>query len=38
VLDQGRVVEEGSHAALLARGGVYAKLHRMQFAAASLAA
>jgi subfamily B ATP-binding cassette protein MsbA len=33
VLDQGRVVEEGSHAALLARGGVYAKLHRMQFAA-----
>ena len=38
VLDQGRVVEEGSHSALLARGGVYAKLHRMQFAAASLAA
>ena len=38
VLDQGRVVEEGSHAALLARSGVYAKLHRMQFAAASLAA
>src|SRR6476469_9625312 len=32
VLEQGRVVEEGSHAALLARGGVYAKLHRMQFA------
>ncbi|HEX6795371.1 MAG TPA: lipid A export permease/ATP-binding protein MsbA [Casimicrobiaceae bacterium] len=38
VLEQGRVVEEGSHSALLARGGVYAKLHRMQFAAASLAA
>jgi subfamily B ATP-binding cassette protein MsbA len=38
VLERGRVVEEGSHAALLARGGVYAKLHRMQFAAASLAA
>jgi subfamily B ATP-binding cassette protein MsbA len=38
VLDQGRVVEEGGHAALLARGGVYAKLHRMQFATASLAA
>ena len=33
VLDQGRIVEEGSHAALLARGGVYAKLHRLQFAA-----
>jgi len=38
VLDQGRVVEEGSHSALLARGGIYAKLHRMQFATASLAA
>jgi subfamily B ATP-binding cassette protein MsbA len=38
VLERGRVVEEGSHASLLARGGVYAKLHRMQFAAASLAA
>ncbi len=38
VLEQGRVVEEGSHSALLARGGVYAKLHRMQFATASLAA
>src|SRR5581483_6930161 len=38
VLDRGRIVEEGTHASLLARGGVYAKLHRMQFAAASLAA
>ncbi len=38
VLEQGRVVEEGTHGALLARGGVYAKLHRMQFAQASLAA
>jgi subfamily B ATP-binding cassette protein MsbA len=38
VLEQGHVVEEGTHAALLARGGVYAKLHRLQFAAASLAA
>ena len=38
VLEQGRVVEEGSHAALLARSGVYAKLHRMQFATAPLAA
>jgi subfamily B ATP-binding cassette protein MsbA len=38
VLEHGRVVEEGTHGALLARGGVYAKLHRMQFAQASLAA
>ena len=38
VLDHGRVVEEGTHAALLARGGIYAKLHRMQFTTASLAA
>jgi len=38
VLDQGRIVEEGTHAVLLARGGVYAKLHRIQFASAPLAA
>jgi subfamily B ATP-binding cassette protein MsbA len=33
VLEHGRVVEEGTHASLLARAGVYAKLHRMQFRA-----
>jgi subfamily B ATP-binding cassette protein MsbA len=38
VLEHGRVVEEGSHSALLARGGIYAKLHRMQFAGAAVAA
>ncbi|WP_373353723.1 ABC transporter ATP-binding protein [Pseudoroseicyclus sp. CXY001] len=32
VLDGGRVVDEGSHAALLERGGLYADLHAMQFA------
>jgi subfamily B ATP-binding cassette protein MsbA len=31
VLDQGRIVEMGSHLELLARGGLYAALHGMQF-------
>ncbi|MET0225133.1 MAG: lipid A export permease/ATP-binding protein MsbA [Dokdonella sp.] len=31
VLDNGAIVEQGSHAALLARSGHYAALHRMQF-------
>ncbi|MFN3486204.1 MAG: ABC transporter ATP-binding protein [Planctomycetota bacterium] len=30
VLDEGRLVEEGTHEALLARGGVYAGLYRSQ--------
>jgi subfamily B ATP-binding cassette protein MsbA len=32
VLDEGRIVESGTHASLLSAGGVYAALHRMQFA------
>ena len=31
VLDQGRVVEQGNHAELMAANGVYAHLHGMQF-------
>jgi len=31
VLQQGRLVEQGTHAALLARGGVYAGLYQTQF-------
>ncbi len=31
VMEKGRVVEQGTHAALLARGGAYAELYRGQF-------
>jgi len=31
VLDQGRIVESGKHAELMQRGGLYRKLHELQF-------
>jgi subfamily B ATP-binding cassette protein MsbA len=31
VLDAGRIVEQGTHAALIERGGLYAQLHQLQF-------
>jgi ATP-binding cassette subfamily B protein len=31
VMDQGRIVEEGNHESLQARGGLYARLARLQF-------
>jgi len=31
VMEQGRIVEEGNHASLTARGGLYARLARLQF-------
>jgi ABC-type multidrug transport system fused ATPase/permease subunit len=32
VLDAGTIAESGTHGELLARGGLYAQLHRLQFA------
>ncbi len=34
VMDQGEIIERGSHAELLAAGGQYARLHAMQFSEA----
>ena len=34
VMDEGRIVEEGPHDVLLARGGLYARLAQLQFAGA----
>ena len=31
-MDQGRIVEQGTHRQLMARGGLYLKLYEAQFA------
>ncbi len=36
VMEDGRIVEQGSHAELLERGGAFARLHAAQFAAAAV--
>ena len=38
VLDNGRIVEEGNHASLIAAGGLYARLAKLQFDTARAAA
>ncbi|EJZ18396.1 ATP-binding cassette domain-containing protein, partial [Rhizobium sp. Pop5] len=35
VMDQGRIVEEGTHQSLIRHGGIYARLARLQFDAAN---
>jgi ATP-binding cassette, subfamily B, bacterial len=37
VMEEGRIVEEGTHASLVARGGLYARLARLQFETGRLA-
>jgi subfamily B ATP-binding cassette protein MsbA len=34
VMEHGRIVEQGTHEQLLAKGGMYANLYRLQFSTA----
>jgi subfamily B ATP-binding cassette protein MsbA len=36
VMNKGEIVEIGTHAELIAKDGVYAQLHRVQFASAAM--
>ena len=36
VMDEGRIVEEGTHADLVSKGGLYARLARLQFEAVDM--
>jgi ABC-type multidrug transport system fused ATPase/permease subunit len=38
VVNRGRIVERGTHAELLAQGGLYEKLYREQFASSAAVA
>lgn len=38
VMDEGRIIDQGTHSALLARGGLYARLAELQFGADQTAA
>ena len=38
VMDQGRIAEVGSHGELIEHGGIYSRLHRLQYAETETAA